>query len=275
MQVLRPVSSSKLPSKSPKKSLVSLIVVAVLALFVAVSALPRYFASWPWATPPSVPNQSALQAIRDEGISLPGWVVDEQIRTKLGGDTWSIQQLSKPGSAQIETSGTEPATTEPSTAEPSTIVLLLRPQVWHADQPEVEWLDVKGSQRWTTDSYQKLSFEVPSNQADNRSAVRIHSDFFRAWAGGQTYAIVQWYAWPTGGSASPARWFWVDQKSQWQRHQRLPWVAVSLWLPIDPLSAIAPHHATAEALGQAVQQTLLQTVFTESKAGLPAGGPQV
>ncbi|MEL6856721.1 MAG: cyanoexosortase B system-associated protein, partial [Cyanobacteria bacterium J06607_13] len=176
------------------------MVIVALALFVAVSALPRYVSSWPWSSPLKVQNQPALQAIRDQGLTLSGWQVDDQVKTKIGGDTWSIQQLS----ATDQAIASETA---------STIFLLLRPQVWEADQPEVEWLDLKGSQQWETDSRQSLPIEVAINRQENPKTVRINTDFFRAWSKDQTYAILQWYAWPTGGSPSPAGWFWADQRT--------------------------------------------------------------
>ncbi|MEO0769075.1 MAG: cyanoexosortase B system-associated protein, partial [Cyanobacteria bacterium J06649_4] len=108
------MSSSTLPSKITRKKTVTLIVIAALAVFIAVSALPRYVSSWPWATPLKVPNQSELQAIRDQGLTLEGWQTDEQVRTKIGGDAWSIQQLS-------------PLVDK---ADSTPIFLLLRPQVW-------------------------------------------------------------------------------------------------------------------------------------------------
>lgn len=257
--------SSTLPRKLPKKSLAKLITVATLALFVAVSALPQYSSGWSWTTPPKLPQASrvALQAMPDQGLALPGWTTNEQINTKLGGHTWSIQQLS-PDPASGEKTAQESVR-----SKTSSIVLLLRPQIYGADQPEVEWLDVKGSQRWKTDSHQKLFVDVPMSDNENTPlkssknprTVRISSDFFRAWSKEQTYAVLQWYAWPTGGSASPSRWFWADQKAQWHRHQRMPWVAVSLWLPIAPLGDIASRTALAESLASSLQQTLLQTIF--------------
>ncbi|MEL6602352.1 MAG: cyanoexosortase B system-associated protein [Cyanobacteria bacterium J06614_10] len=245
------MSFSTLPDKLTKKATVKLMVIVALALFVAVSALPRYVSSWPWSSPLKVQNQPALQAIRDQGLTLSGWQVDDQVKTKIGGDTWSIQQLS--------------ATDQAITSETaSTIFLLLRPQVWEADQPEVEWLDLKGSQQWETDSRQSLPIEVAINRQENPKTVRINTDFFRAWSKDQTYAILQWYAWPTGGSPSPAGWFWADQRTQWQHRQRMPWVAVSVWLPIEPLGDITPHIAAAKSLGQSVQLALSQTVFPEA-----------
>jgi len=210
---------------------------------VAVSAFPKYASSWPWTTPPKVANQAALQSLRDTGLTLADWSVEQQTRSGIGGDDWSIQQL---------------VHKQPFTTNPDRIFLLLRPQVWEADQPEVEWVDIKGSQQWKTDSHQQISFTV--------SQAKIKPDFFRAWNANQTYAVLQWYAWPNGGSASVARWFWADQKMQWQQYQRMPWVAISLWLPIEPLGNIAPYQDLAKTLGEEVHTTLLQTVFTSKKS---------
>ena len=260
------MSSSVLPKKVTRKPITALIVIALLALFVALSALPRYFSSWPWATPLKVANQSELQALRDTGLDLPGWQRVDQLTTKLSGNTWSIQELAATEGGPF------------SEVTPSTIALLLRPQVWEKDQPEVEWLDIEGAQRWQTDSWQRLrfdvtpsaksSFDVDANNSEDlpltHQTIRIRTDFFRAWSKDQTYAVMQWYASPMGGSPSPAWWFWSDQKVQWSARQRLPWVAVSLWLPIDPLGDIAPYRDIATVLGRSVQTELMQTVFPET-----------
>ena len=253
------MSSPTLAQKASKKSFASFLVVAILALFVAVGALPRYIGEWPWANDPTVPNKSALIAVKAQGLPILGWQTQEQTTTKLGGQTWSIQQLTA-----------EPETRRAIAPEsPDDIFLLLRPQVWYADQPEVEWVDIQGSQQWKTDNRQKLSFSASRSASDaasnNAQTVPVSSDFFRAWNQNQTYAVLQWYAWPTGGSPSPARWFWTDQIAQWQRNQRTPWVAVSLWLPIEPFSDISLHRAMAASLGEIVQKTLLDTVFTDPK----------
>ena len=240
-----------------------LLAIAILAVFVAAIALPRYLGDWPWANNPTVPNKSALIAVKEGGLPLPGWQTVEQATTKLGGQPWSIQQLSA-----------EPDTKRAmATEDPSEIFMLLRSQVWYADQPEVEWVDIQGSQSWKTDSRQKLSFTVPGVATEGTTApraVQVSGDFFRAWNPGQTYAVLQWYAWPTGGSASPAKWFWADQKTQWQRNQRMPWVAVSFWLPIEPFSDIAARRAMAESLGKNLQETLLENVFLDLPTQTPA-----
>ncbi len=246
---------------SSKKNFIQLALVALLTLFVAVSALPQYFGGWSWDTPLKLPaaSRTALQAVPNRGIALTGWVSDEQTRAEIGKATWSVQQLSVAAAAKE--------------SKLAPVFLLLRPQTYGGDQPEVEWLDLKGSQRWDTDSYQVLSFEVSGEaiapqsvknstaKADNAENIRISSDFFRAWTQDQTYAVLQWYAWPTGGSPSPAQWFWADQKMQWRRRQRMPWVAVSLWLPIEPLGDISPHQDMAESLGETIQKALAQSVF--------------
>lgn len=270
--------SSTLPRKlSFNKSVIKLGVVAVLALFVVISAVPQYVGGWSWSSPLKLPQASrvALQALPEEGVAVPGWITQDQAAIQLGGQSWSIQQLV---ADRNSSDGTVQASLK---SRLTSLVLLLRPQVYGADQPTVEWLDVKGSQRWETDSYQKIAFELPlqpkgansavkaENTDQNSRTVRISSDFFRAWSKEQTYAVLQWYAWPTGGSASPAKWFWADQTVQWRRHQRMPWVAVSLWLPIEPLGDISSYKDLAQSLGKSVHQTLAQTAFQET-ASAPA-----
>lgn len=250
-------SSPSSPPSSSKRTVVQLVVVALLALFVAVGALPQYFGGWPWATPLKLPaaSRTALQAIPDQGLELAGWSNADQLKTKISGHTWSVQQISSAAAA--------------SGSELTPAFLLLRPQTYGPDQPEVEWLDIKGAQRWDTDSHEKLTFSVPvkpnvknaTPKGAKAKTVRISSDFFRAWSKEQTYAVLQWYAWPTGGSASPARWFWADQQMQWRNRQRMPWVAVSLWLPISPLGDISPHENMALSLGKTIQTSLLESVF--------------
>ena len=261
------MTSPGLSQKASQKSFAPFLVVAVLALLVAIGAMPRYIGDWPWANPPTVPNKSALVAIKEQGLPIPGWQMQEQATTKLGGQTWSVEQLFA-----------EPETiSQMASGSPDNVFLLLRSQVWYADQPEVEWLDIKGSQKWKTDTHQKLSISVPQENATfpegesssgrrqrSNRPIRVTADYFRAWNSDRAYAVLQWYAWPTGGSPSPARWFWIDQISQWQRNQRMPWVAVSLWLPIEPFSDISVHQAMATSLGKTIQTALLNTAFLET-----------
>ncbi|MEO0456284.1 MAG: cyanoexosortase B system-associated protein [Cyanobacteria bacterium P01_A01_bin.114] len=216
------------------------LIVAVLAILVAANALPRYVSGqWPWSPPPSVPQIKVLRTIRETGLAIPGWQQSFHEAISFGGDKWSVQQLSPP------------------TGEP--MVLLLRPQVQSTDQPEVEWLDLKGAQKWKIDSLRSLAIDIPAT--DDAPAYRLPVNFLRAWNTQQTYAALQWYAWPQGGHPSPSRWFWGDQKAQLQHHQRLPWVAVSLMVPIPPLGDIEDAQDVIQPLGQQVQNALQATVF--------------
>lgn len=246
-----------------KSSTLKLLVIGLLSVLIVVSALPRYVSDWPWAAPLKVPNQSALQAMRDEGLSLPGWQTEDQVRTDISNNSWSIQELSA-----VEPDAVSALTDAKLEADRS-LFLLLRPQVWEADHPEVEWVDIKGSQRWQTDSQRRLSVQVPvepaanTDQSEQNSSetVRIYPDYFRAWNQGQTFAVLQWYAWPGGGTASASSWFWGDQKAQWTQRQRLPWVAVHVWLPVEPLSQIDVYEEFAAEIAGQVQSRLEQTVF--------------
>ena len=79
-----------------RQPIVQFAVVALLALFVAVSALPQYVGGWAWASPPKLPaaTRNALQAMPDNGLDIPNWVTTDQNKIRLGGATWSVQQLS-------------------------------------------------------------------------------------------------------------------------------------------------------------------------------------
>ena len=242
--------------RSPQKTFTQLAVVAVLSLFVFAIAVPHYLGGWPWATPLKLPDASrnALQAIPEKGLTISGWNTDEQDAIELGKEDWSVQTLSR-----------SPTNDSPEDGSASPVFLLVRPQVYGADQPEVEWIDIKGLQRWEIDSRQQLRFALPAPSGAEEETVSVTADFFRAWSSDQTYAVLQWYAWPTGGHPSPTRWFWADQKVQWQRNQRLPWAAVSLWIPVGPLGDISPQQALAESLGKDIQRSLMQTIFIDEE----------
>ncbi|MEM9161477.1 MAG: cyanoexosortase B system-associated protein [Cyanobacteria bacterium P01_F01_bin.4] len=219
-------------------------IVATLAILVAVNALPRYFSGqWPWSPAPSVPQIETLRDIRKTGLAIPGWQQVVQETVAFGGDKWSVQQfVSQP--------------------DGNPMVLLLRPQAQASDQPEVEWIDLKGAQKWTTDSYQRLEIGMPA--MDDTPAYQLQANFLRAWNDQQTYAALQWYAWPQGGHPSPSRWFWGDQKAQLQSHQRLPWVAATLLVPIAPLGDSETARTAIQTLGQQVQMALQAQVFARS-----------
>lgn len=209
------------------------LVVALLAAIIAVVALPQYVSSqWPWQSPPGVPQIQAIRALKETGVSIDGWSKDFQQKITMGGSQWSVQQLT-------HTDG--PA--------PTQMVLFLKPQGQADDQPEVEWIDLKGAQKWQTSDHQRISLET------------LSINTFRAWTSDQTFAIAQWYALPQGGHPEPHHWFWRDQIYQWSRGERLPWVAVSLLVPMPPLGDVSLFYADLERLSQLVQTSLRETVF--------------
>lgn len=222
------------------------IVVFVLAIALT-AALPGYLQqSWMWQQGPPVPHARLLKTVQQQGLDLPGWQTLEQQTVEIGGHKWSAQAIVPQAEA---------ATTPIETA----VWLLLRPQIWEHDLPQIDWTDVNGVRQWNADSQQSLRFNVPATQTSQ--AVPIQTHFFRGWTSQRTDAVVQWYAWPTGGHAAPSRWFWADQFTQLWRRQRLPWVAVSIQMPIKPLGDIKTAQTEAEAIGQLVQSILMTTVF--------------
>ena len=224
------------------KSWVALTVVAILTAFIAVTTLPDYLSGgWPWTRAPQSPHIQALRDLRETGIALPGWQAVFHEQANFGGQRWSVQQFSK-----------QTGTADPSALDDQVVVLLL-PQVDHTNQPEVEWIDIMGAQRWTVDSREKLRVETETGT--------VTVNFGRAWNDQQTYAIAQWYAWPQGGHPSPSRWFWGDQLKQWQNHERLSWVAVSALMPVPPLSAVEGLQPRAEEAVQTIQAALDTQIF--------------
>ncbi|MEO0540515.1 MAG: cyanoexosortase B system-associated protein [Cyanobacteria bacterium P01_A01_bin.105] len=223
------------------KNRVVLAVIALLAAFIAVITLPDYLSGrWPWATPPESPHLKSLLAVREVGIALPGWQEVFKEAADFGGDQWSVQQFSQAeGAVSLE----------------DQVVVLLRPQATSVDQPEVEWIDLMGAQRWTIDSRQPLTV------ATDVGTVRVN--FARAWNDQQTYAIAQWYAWPNGGHPAPGHWFWGDQLRQWKQRERLSWIAVSVLLPVPPLSSIGGMEPRVEETVRLVQSALETQIFND------------
>ncbi|MEQ8957332.1 MAG: cyanoexosortase B system-associated protein [Coleofasciculus sp. C2-GNP5-27] len=215
------------------------IVLLVLLVIVAIGAVPSYFTgNWSWIEPPRFANFSSIKVVQIEGLEIPGWETLEQRTVTLGGHKWSYQEikgdLDKP------------------------VLRLLRPPNGPIDQPQVEWMDINGVFQWKKDSHQRLKFtvETQSQQA------QVNARLFRAWTQQQTFAVVQWYAWATGGHPATRQWFWVDQVAQLKR-QRVPWIAVSIQIPMEPLGDLADAKPIAESLSQTVQKTLM----TEPLAG--------
>ena len=149
----------------------------------------------------------------------------------------------------------------------------------------VEWIDLNGLQRWTTGPIKSVRLPMPQlsavlpdqganrrpNQGQNPGPypgtdrgvdgdVKVTTRYFRGWNQRHTYAVMQWYVWPTGGSPNISDWFWADQRMQWRNHQRMPWVGVMIMVPIKPLGDIAPIQPVMEAIAQSIQATLVQKI---------------
>lgn len=224
------------------------ILVALLAILVAVSALPSYFSgSWPWSEPLQVPQLNQIKAINQTGLPIPGWQMNVHQEVNISGHSWSL--------AEYENAGTQAL---PPAEQLPRLVLLLRAQSWHSNQPEVEWVDLRGSQEWQVDNQRNLKFTVPGSDG---KPTQVTAQYLRAINEQSTFAVMQWYAWPQGGHPAPSHWFWADQRRQWQRRQRQPWIAVSLLLPIEPVGDIRPYEEAAIAVGQTVQTALIQGPF--------------
>jgi cyanoexosortase B-associated protein len=221
-----------------------LLIIIVGLLIMLISAIPSYFSqNWIWQERPLVRNLSEIKSLRTNKIEFPGFETIEQQEISIGGGKWSLQLLQK------------------EREEPLFLFLLTPNDLY--DKPEVEWIDMNGfqkwdfsdpdSKRWKTDSYRHLTVEFAEKTVKTR--------FFRGWNIRQTFAVVQWYAFPSGGSPSPVHWFWSDFFAQ-LKGQRIPWIAVSLQIPIEPLGDIEKVEPLAKSLVENIQMTLTEKYFS-------------
>lgn len=224
----------------PKSYQLSKIVVLLfLLILVTAEAIPSYLkGEWAWMKPPQVATLKELKLLRREGLTLPGWAKSAHFNLMISGHKWLAQELKHDGKSAI---------------------LLLLPQNDRKDKPQVEWTDLKGFHNWKTDSYQTLNFtvdlqeKIPKNSQD----ISVDAQFFRSWDQKQTFAVLQWYAQPSGGSATPSSWFWEDSKAQ-LFNRRVPWVAVCILIPLEPLADIEKARPLAIFFGQNVQLALMK-----------------
>ncbi|PSN17873.1 cyanoexosortase B system-associated protein [filamentous cyanobacterium CCP5] len=226
----------------PKPSFKAALVLTLSAI-AALVLTPHWVAGqWPWSQSLQAPGLDRIQALTTDSLSLPGWAVSSTQAVSINNQTWNLSEYEQVNSDS------------PGSGEINRIALLLMPQAWHDVQPTVEWIDLQGAQNWRIAHGRTLTFTAGGSQ--------VRARYFQARTDAQTFAILQWYAWPGGGDFAPSRWFWADQLSQWQSGQRTPWVAVSLLLPIPPLADITAHRETATQLGEAIQTALLTTALT-------------
>mgnify|MGYP001792567006 FL=1 len=226
------------------KSVVQWVLVIMLAALVAMVTLPGYIGGqWPWSTPLPVADTTEIKSLLKAPLALPGWESSSHQEVRIGRRPWSLAEY------QLASGGTD--------GPGSTFGLLMRPQMSADQQPEVEWVDMQGSQSWQINDRQVVRFSVPAEG----QPVKITTQYFRALDGRNTFAVMQWYAWPTGGHYAPGKWFWADQRQQWQQRERMPWVAVSILLPIEPVGDIRGHTEQMTAIAETVQQSLLESAL--------------
>ena len=224
---------------SPKSDRILQITLLIfLSILLAVGTVPGYLAGkWQWQNPPAVKVLGALKQIRKLGIEIPGWRTTEQKSMILGEHPWSIQTIE---------SETKNATTQ------DTATVFLFTQNGPRDQPQVEWSDLNGVQRWKRDSESQQNFTA--NQ------VPVTARLFRAWNSKRTYAVMQWYAWSEGGHPEPSHWFFADRLAQFQG-KRQPWIAVNILLPMEPLDDLNKYRDKITALAQPIESRLLETTL--------------
>lgn len=219
--------------KNPK--LTKLILLFFLLMLIGLGAIPGYLkGNWSWQKPLPVTSISQMIKTRKNGLELSGWQTKTHQEVSVSNHKWLYQEIQR----------------DPQT----TAILLFRFQQEDKDQPQVEWVDLKGFQRWQTDKYSRAQFTAPSPTGNGQT--KVEAQFFRGWNRQRTYAVLQWYAWYSGGNPDPSAWFWADRIAQWQGH-RVPWIAVSIQIPIEPLGEIEPVLPLAQSLGQTVQSALM------------------
>ncbi|PZU98146.1 MAG: cyanoexosortase B system-associated protein [Leptolyngbya sp.] len=216
---------------------VNLVLVVVLAALAAIAILPAYLSGqWPWANSPQVAQIDQLRALQTAGLPLPGWQQTTVEPIPINRQTWTL----------VEYRADSP---EAQSAPVQQFAVLLHPQPWHSNQPQLEWIDLVGAQKWRIESRRRLKVTSPQTGP-------VDARFLRAWGDRQSFAVVQWYALPSGGHPSPSHWFWANQWSQLTQRQLTPWVAVSLLLPMEPLGTMDAYQSLAENLTGLIQQQL-------------------
>jgi cyanoexosortase B-associated protein len=236
----------------------------ILLILALIGIVPSYVTGqWAWSEPPQVANINQLRSLRETEVPLPGWTTFSHDVANIGNHKWSVQQMQIADGSAAGRGGN---------AAVENLFLFMLPQDWHDKQPQVEWVDLNGflgralsqdgTPDWKTDSQRRLQFTVADPNRDR--TVTVKARYFRGWNSTGTYAVLQWYALPDGGSAAPSQWFWADQWSQWQQEQRTPWVAVSVLLPIEPFGEIQDYATTATTIGTDLQSYLMEQALSLS-----------
>ena len=237
-----------LPKFFQQKQLAHVAVLLLFIMLLILRGIPGYMTgSWQWKQPPDVANLTALREMRKTGITLPNWQTVQQAEQLVSTSRWSFQILKQQGTQ-------------------NQAILLLHPQNGLMDQPEVEWTDINSWgksrwPRWDIAQFRWAEFMVkgkPKSEANSKT--KVYARFFRVYTQQETFAVLQWYAMPNGGHPSPWRWFLSDQLAQWHQN-RVPWVSVSIMIPMEPLGQVETAWPLAQSIGETVQATLMTNFF--------------
>lgn len=228
--------------------------ILLLFILIIIGVVPGYFSGeWAWQDLPRISNISYLIKLKKTELAIPGWTILQQQEVIISNNQWSLQIMSQDSSTPV--------------------TLLMMPQDFYKKKPEVEWTNLQLLGNWQTSEHKTIKFasENPQEKSDHVKAHFFRSSMPPIWQSlrvgtrgrqenNQTFAVVQWYAWPGGGSFVPSDWFWRDQFAQLNQ-DRLPWVAVSLQIPISPLSDLKEMEEEATKLAKLVQTSLEEQVF--------------
>ena len=196
---------------------------------------------------PSIPCLKGLRQIRKDGLTISDLPKKYHKQLQITNNKWLEQQV------RYNTK--------------DVFFLLLTPN-GPEDKPQVEWVDINGLIRWKIDSQKRIKFtsKIVQNSCGINNKEKQYSNiearFFRGWTSKKTYAVMQWYAWPGGGSPDPGGWFWADSLAMASK-KRVPWVAVSIMFPIEPLGDVEPYIPHLISIGEKIQVALTTEAFKE------------
>lgn len=212
-----------------------LLLLCLLLLLILGGILPNLISGqWSWVDQPRISNMQKMRALQESGIELSDLKTINQQQGEIGEGKWSVQVL--------------------ESSEGKRITLLLKPQVYYKNQPGLEWSDISSISRWNQGETTELL--IPA-----WSGGMARARFYRAWTQ-NTFAVVQWYAWLGGGHYDPSVWYWLDQWAQLKR-QRVPWIAVSLVIPLEPTKELQTLTPFALNLAREVQSYLELNVLSQ------------
>lgn len=246
-----------------KLPLAKLGLLLLLVVLVCWGTIPGYLSggNWRWTSPPRVTVLKQLKQLRQDGLTLTGWQTEDRRVQTIGEHPWLQQTISEkrnPDETTDSSQDSSQASSSQTDNSQTKATMFLFPQNGPLDQPAVEWTDLDGVQGWKTDSTRTAEFIT------SKSPAQVTTRFFRAWTDRQTYAVLQWYAWSGGGHPMPSHWFVADRIAQWS-DRRVPWVAVSLLMPIEPLDDVEKSWSKLESLAQTVQITLMEGALKENE----------